>query len=631
MGRKSEKGITLIALIITIIVMLILVIVTLNVALGDDGLINRSKKAARDHKIAEIKEIIEIAKANAYDLDFQNSFLSSIDTDDYNNLQIPILNLKTLLDDLNSQFADEIEKGEIEVELTSDLSRGINIDPTQLTAEQRAFWDRLCDPEEDVILLDDINKLNKFYKEHKDDRNSVTLEQLQAVVSENSLVTPTQEDLEEWQAAANQSAWNQFWSEIESSNLVLVLLALVNLQTTQVTVTYIDPPYDDIQFIIYINGDIGERSQDEASWVYEEDNGELTLTKYTGKKTSINVPSSINGKPVVAIDKYVLTGGAEPTTHTLALKDLEMDDSGTTYTLTKDNYQTFIGFANDQLGLSVSTDISFNEFKSIFKIKEIDGVYYFTMNENQEFVETKGPYSITISSAMTIKQYAFTNSFVKSVSLPEGVIVERDAFDGTLITSLSVPKDAVIGNSAFSGTNIKQLTIGQGARLERDSFRNIPIEKIDIPSGATINNNAFENCENLKVIRIAGDANCSPYAFYEDNNVEKIIIGEGQTLQPRVYTDVLDEVYVPASVVKYFITKYDDENYAENDIYMHYVYSSESNNTFTAYVVVPSEWTAANTADNKAKAEHMADELYGASATFIWSDESGYKNPPSSI
>ena len=42
---KGQKGITLVALIITIIVMLILVAVTLSIALGDNGIIGNAKEA----------------------------------------------------------------------------------------------------------------------------------------------------------------------------------------------------------------------------------------------------------------------------------------------------------------------------------------------------------------------------------------------------------------------------------------------------------------------------------------------------------------------------------------------------------------------------------------------------------
>lgn len=50
----KEKGITLIALIITIIVILILVAVTINIAMGENGLIATSQKAAKDQEYETI-------------------------------------------------------------------------------------------------------------------------------------------------------------------------------------------------------------------------------------------------------------------------------------------------------------------------------------------------------------------------------------------------------------------------------------------------------------------------------------------------------------------------------------------------------------------------------------------------
>ncbi|MCI8362477.1 MAG: hypothetical protein HFJ41_05050 [Clostridia bacterium] len=61
---KKEKGITLIALIITIIIMLILSAVVINVTVGENGLFKIAKKAAIDYKISEILEKLEIEKAN---------------------------------------------------------------------------------------------------------------------------------------------------------------------------------------------------------------------------------------------------------------------------------------------------------------------------------------------------------------------------------------------------------------------------------------------------------------------------------------------------------------------------------------------------------------------------------------
>ena len=60
MQKLQEKGITLIALVVTIVILLILAGVTLNIALSDNGLFNKAKKAVEDYKAASESEAISI-------------------------------------------------------------------------------------------------------------------------------------------------------------------------------------------------------------------------------------------------------------------------------------------------------------------------------------------------------------------------------------------------------------------------------------------------------------------------------------------------------------------------------------------------------------------------------------------
>lgn len=60
---KQNKGITLIALIITIIILLILASVTINLVIGDNGLFNTTKEAAIKQKMEEETELIKVSYA----------------------------------------------------------------------------------------------------------------------------------------------------------------------------------------------------------------------------------------------------------------------------------------------------------------------------------------------------------------------------------------------------------------------------------------------------------------------------------------------------------------------------------------------------------------------------------------
>lgn len=54
---KSQKGITLVALVITIIVLLILAAVTLQLTLGEHGIFNLAEKAGKNYTNAQNEEL----------------------------------------------------------------------------------------------------------------------------------------------------------------------------------------------------------------------------------------------------------------------------------------------------------------------------------------------------------------------------------------------------------------------------------------------------------------------------------------------------------------------------------------------------------------------------------------------
>ena len=83
MKKTNENGITLIALVITIIVLIILAGITLNLLIGDNGILTRAKDAAKIQKQVEYKESLEFLileehmdRANVQTID--KAFISSL-------------------------------------------------------------------------------------------------------------------------------------------------------------------------------------------------------------------------------------------------------------------------------------------------------------------------------------------------------------------------------------------------------------------------------------------------------------------------------------------------------------------------------------------------------------------------
>ena len=63
---KKEKGITLVALVITIIVLIILAGISITMVLGEDGLINKSKRGADNYATGAAQEQQQLDNINTW-------------------------------------------------------------------------------------------------------------------------------------------------------------------------------------------------------------------------------------------------------------------------------------------------------------------------------------------------------------------------------------------------------------------------------------------------------------------------------------------------------------------------------------------------------------------------------------
>ena len=59
--KNKQRGITLISLVVTIIVLIILAGVSINMIVGENGIITQAQKVAEDTKQAQEKEMISLA------------------------------------------------------------------------------------------------------------------------------------------------------------------------------------------------------------------------------------------------------------------------------------------------------------------------------------------------------------------------------------------------------------------------------------------------------------------------------------------------------------------------------------------------------------------------------------------
>ena len=156
----KEKGITLLALVITIIVLLILAGVTIATLTGDNGIIKNANKAKEQTEITEEKEIIEKATVQA----MGNNKYGNIEEDELQSeLDKETGEGKTE----TSEIGEEIEVVFIESDryYTVDIDGNVaQIITEENTAETPTYWEKTTKTDEEWYSYADISNGDKEVK-----------------------------------------------------------------------------------------------------------------------------------------------------------------------------------------------------------------------------------------------------------------------------------------------------------------------------------------------------------------------------------------------------------------------------------------------------------------------------------
>ena len=192
-------------------------------------------------------------------------------------------------------------------------------------------------------------------------------------------------------------------------------------------------------------------------FTFAEENGELTITGYTGSANIINVPDSIEGKPVTAIGENAFINNTDIT-------EVVLPDS--VLVIEKAAFQQCSNLTTVKLGNNVQ------EIKT--------KAFWMTSLEAIEIPDTQ-----TVLGAMV-----FGHTNLKEIIIPASVTeIGEGAFVCTGIENITVPGTVkTIGYQAFAGCeNLKEAVIEEGVEFVDDSaFADCTmLESIYFPMSAT--------------------------------------------------------------------------------------------------------------------------------------------------
>ena len=124
-----------------------------------------------------------------------------------------------------------------------------------------------------------------------------------------------------------------------------------------------------------------------------------------------------------------------------------------------------------------------------------------------------------------INDYAFANTKLSEVILPDGAIVKDGAFSSIkTLTNVTFNGDVTIGAYAFENcTKLANPTFNGKAEIGVKAFANCStIDTLDINNESSIDAYAFANCSSIKTLNINGVNNIGDYAFVGCSALESV-------------------------------------------------------------------------------------------------------------
>lgn len=239
----------------------------------------------------------------------------------------------------------------------------------------------------------------------------------------------------------------------------------------------------------------------------------VTITKYTGKESTVILPSTISGWPVTKIGEDALKDNTTITSVTIPASVTEIGSNafaGCT-NLTSVNYAGNWSNLTIQSGNPAVQDAANAPLFNFEPTPDNTAVIVTNYKYNGAAADVTIPSRYKGKPVTTIGHAAFFNSAVTSVTIPDSVTsISDEAFiNCPKLTNISIPNSVTyIGFSAFSScTSLKSITLPSSLSFISGALflGCSQLTTIHIPVSVTsIGNNAFADCPSLMTVTYPG-------------------------------------------------------------------------------------------------------------------------------
>ena len=307
-------------------------------------------------------------------------------------------------------------------------------------------------------------------------------------------------------------------------------------------------------------------------WVYEIDEGNITLVDYTGRDPVVEIPSEINGFPVTSLGESVFANSNR-------LREVTIPDSVTEIGPSAFENCTELSVVRLSSNIERIQNKAFSGCRSLKMIQFTNGIRSIG---TAAFSGCIGLTYVSFPNSVTsIGADAFLNcELLADVSIPRTVTnIGSHAFKGTPWLAAQTDTFVIVGNQILIKYNgiAESVEVPLGVTQITDAFEDnlFPLEIILPASLTSIGQHAFSGCRSLEIIEIPesvrsiGDSafrGCShlnpitlpsrltsigPSAFQSCSALERLFIPDGVKTLPKLSfanCDRLRMLQIPASV-----------------------------------------------------------------------------------
>ena len=297
--------------------------------------------------------------------------------------------------------------------------------------------------------------------------------------------------------------------------------------------------------------------------------GNVTITKYSGSAESLEIPQTIDQKPVTAIGDAVFRKNTALQTVTFPstlsaighytfegctkLSDVTLPETLTSIgqnafngcsalteitlpdALTSIDYRAFYGTGLTSIAIPASVTYAYQPFDgtAVSKVTFAEGI---TEIPHYAFAGCTKLSDVTLPETLTsIGQNAFNGcSALTEITLPDSITsIDYRAFCGTGLTSIEIPVSVTYAYQPFEGTSLAEVTFAEGrTSIPETMFAGcFKLEKINFAkSMTTIGAKAFQNCTALTELVIPeGITTIGHYAFENCTKLSDVTFPETLT------------------------------------------------------------------------------------------------------